>query len=101
MAKVESARDILLWELDAGDDLPVLSNFAMMSEYLDETLAAVRNYLVSIPKQHIRHELNKMTPAPWGEMRPTYVNLWGGVIEYVIQHTMQIAARKDRIRYGF
>jgi len=83
------------------DDLPVPSNFAMACKYLDEVLAVARGYLLSFPQQQIDEKLNKLTPAPWGEMRPTYVNLWGGVIEHLILHTMQIAARKDTIRYGF
>ena len=80
------------------DDLPVPSSCLAMSRYIFEELTEVRNYLVSIPTEQIQHELNKLTPAPWGEMRPTYLNVWGGVIEHGIQHAMQIALRKDRIR---
>jgi hypothetical protein len=83
------------------DELPVPANFASMCKYLDETLIAVQDYLTSIPEQPISDELNKLTPAPWGELRPTYANLWGGVIEHVMLHTMQISARKDYIRFGF
>ncbi len=82
------------------DDLPVFPHVAAVKQYLDETLAAVHNYLVAIPSRQINLELNKLTPAPWGELRPTYLNIWGGVIEHVIQHAVQLAARKDMIRYG-
>jgi len=83
------------------EDLPVPSSCEAMSSYIFEVLTGVREYLVSIPEEYIHRELNKSTPAPWGEMRPTYRNVWGGVVEHVIQHSMQIAARKDRIRYGY
>ena len=83
------------------EDLPVPSSCEAMSRYIVEVLAGVRKYLVSIPEEYIHRELNKLTPAPWGEMRPTYLNVWGGVVEHVIQHSMQIAARKERIRYGY
>lgn len=83
------------------DDLPVPSDYVAMCAYIFDTLTDVRNYLLSITDDQVSNEFNKLTPAPWGEMRPTYLNIWGGVIEHVIQHTMQIAARKDRIRYGY
>jgi hypothetical protein len=72
-----------------------------MKRYIFEVLSEARAYLVSIPEEDVHRELNKPTPAPWGEMRPTYLNVWGGVAEHAIQHAMQIAARKDRIRYGY
>ena len=83
------------------EDLPVPSNCEAMSSYVFAVLSEAREYLVSIPEEAIHRELNKLTPAPWGEMRPTYLNIWGGVVEHVIQHSMQIATRKDRIRYGY
>jgi len=83
------------------EDLPVPSDSQAMSSYIFEVLAGAREYLVSIPEESVQRELNKLTPAPWGEMRPTYLNVWGGVVEHVIQHAMQIAARKDRIRYDY
>ena len=83
------------------EDLPVHSGLEAMSRYLFEVLSMVRQYLVSIPETSVLGELNKLTPAPWGEMRPTYRNIWGGVIEHILQHSMQIAARKDSIRYGY
>jgi hypothetical protein len=83
------------------DDLPVPSNCEAMSDYIHKVLAEAREYLVSIPEGQINSELNKLTPAPWGEMRPTYLNIWGGIVEHTIQHAVQIAARKDRIRYGY
>ncbi len=83
------------------DDLPVPLNREAMSRYLFEALSEARAYLASIPEESVQDELNRLTPAPWGEMRPTYLNIWGGVVEHAIQHAMQIAARKDRIRYGY
>jgi hypothetical protein len=82
------------------EDLPVQSNYEAMRDYIFEALADVRDYLLSIPEEGVSSELNRLTPAPWGEMRPAYLNIWGGVVEHVLQHAMQIAARKDRIRYG-
>jgi hypothetical protein len=81
------------------EDLPVPSSCEAMSRYIFEVLNIVQKYLVSIPEKYIQRELNKLTPAPWGEMRPVYLNVWGGIIEHVIQHSMQIAVRKERIRY--
>jgi hypothetical protein len=83
------------------EDLPVPPNYVAMSCYIFDVLTEVREYLSSIPEEAIQDELNKSTPAPWGDMRPTTVNVWGGVVEHVIQHWMQIAARKDIIRYGY
>jgi hypothetical protein len=57
-----------------------------------------RHYLTALNETLASDELNTFAPAPWGEMRPTYLSLWGGIVEYVIQHTMQIAVRKERIR---
>lgn len=82
------------------EDLPVPSSCKAMSSYILTALTSVREYLISIPDEYIHNELNKLTPAPWGEMRPTYLNVWGGVVEHVIQHSIQIAARKERILYG-
>jgi hypothetical protein len=83
------------------EDLPIPPSCEAMSSYISEVLTEVREYLLSMPDKYIDRELNKLTPAPWGEMRSTYLNIWGGVVEHVIQHSMQIAARKDRIRYGY
>ena len=83
------------------EDLPVPPGLEAMKSYLFEVLSRVRQYLASIPGTAVLDELNKLTPAPWGEMRPTYRNIWGGVIEHGLQHSMQIAARKDSIRYGY
>lgn len=82
------------------EDLPVPASFDAMRDYLFRTLIEVRSFLVDIPTPQIDHQLTRLTPAPWGELRPTYINLWGGIAEHVLQHAMQIAARKDRIRYG-
>ncbi len=83
------------------DDLPVPANLRDMSAYMFAVLARVREHLCCIPKQDVDHTLNQLTPAPWGEMRPTYLNLWGGIIEHGIQHAMQIAVRKEHIRCGY
>ncbi len=83
------------------EDLPVPARLSEMSDYLFAVLASVRDFLLSIPAVQAPHELNKRTPAPWGEMRPTYLNLWGGIIEHTIQHDMQINLRKDHICYGY
>jgi hypothetical protein len=83
------------------EDLPVPSNLPEMKQYLFAVLARARDFLVCIPETQVDQQLNKLTPAPWGEMRPTYVNLWGGVIAHVLQHSAQIAARKEAIRYGW
>jgi hypothetical protein len=83
------------------DDLPVYGDFSLAKDYLFRSLEAVRGYLSAIPSARVSVELAKMTPAPWGELRPAHVNIWGGVIEHALQHAAQIAARKDRIRYGY
>jgi len=107
---ISQSADMYLYCIQSGlaegvertwDDLPVPANLELMRMYLEGILAAVRAYLVSIPHKHVNAELNKLTPAPWGEMRPTVVNLWGGIIEHAIQHSMQIAARKDAIRNDY
>ncbi len=82
------------------DDLPVPYGCEAARVYIVQALAQVRASLASIPAESADRELNRLTPAPWGELRPTYVNLWGGCVEHAILHSIQIAARKDRIRYG-
>ncbi|MBN1202768.1 MAG: DinB family protein [Anaerolineae bacterium] len=82
------------------DDLPVHSTLPAMRQYAFTAVLDARHYLVALDEPHANAELNAFTPTPWGESRPTYLNLWGGVIEHVIQHTMQIAVRKERIREG-
>jgi len=110
MNHVAQTADMYLYCLKTGkpegldrrwEDLPVPSSVGAMSSYIDRVLTEVREYLLSLPEGTAQSELNKPAPAPWGEMRPTYMNIWGGVIEHVIQHSIQIAARKDRIRYGW
>lgn len=83
------------------EELPVPANLADMRGYLLAVITHVQDFLQAIPPIQTGFELNRLTPAPWGEMRPTYVNLWGGVIEHTIQHAAQIAGRKDHIRYGY
>ena len=109
MNHVTQTADMYLYCIQSGkaeglertwDELPVPPSYDAMSKYLFEALAAVREYLETIPGRRVSVELNKLSPAPWGEMRPSYMNLWGGIVEHVIQHTEQIAARKDRIRYS-
>jgi hypothetical protein len=80
------------------DDLPVHSTLPAMRDYAFRTLEETRAYLQSFPDSEAQTELNKLTPAPWGEMRPTFLNLWGGIIEHALQHAAQIAARKEDIR---
>jgi hypothetical protein len=55
------------------EDLPVPASCEAMTGYIFEVLADVRDYLVSLPENHIHRDLNKLTPAPWGEMRPAYL----------------------------
>lgn len=83
------------------EDLPVPANLHDMCHYLFIVLARARNHLRCIPEKDVDRALNQFTPALWGEMRPTYLNLWGGIIEHGIQHAMQIAVRKERIRCGY
>ncbi len=83
------------------EDLPVPPNRYEMGRYIYAVLARARDYLLAIPEERVLLELNKPAPAPWGELRPVYRNIWGGIVEHVIQHEMQIGARKDRIRYGY
>ncbi len=83
------------------DDLPVPANLRDMSAYLFAVLARVRDFLRCIPGKDVDQALNQLTPASWVEMRPAYLNLWGGIIEHGLQHAMQIAVRKERIRYNY
>ncbi len=83
------------------EDLPVPANLRDMSDYLFAVLARVCDYLLCVSEKDVDQALNQLTPAPWGEMRPAYLNLWGGIIEHGIQHAMQIAVRKEHIRYGY
>jgi hypothetical protein len=83
------------------DNLPVYANLSQMRDYLFHSLQATRDYLTALDRNQTHNELNKLTPAPWGEMRPTYLNLWGGSIEHTLQHAMQIAVRKERMRQKF
>jgi hypothetical protein len=110
MCHVASTADMYLYcvrsrrpeGLDRGwDDLPVPSTCREMAGYVFRALADARAYLIAIPEQQVILELNRPTPAPWGEVRATYLNLWGGIIEHTLQHSMQIAVRRERIRYGY
>lgn len=82
------------------EDLPVHPTLAEMKADQARVLQAVRAYLQAIPEQAVEATLNRLTPAPWGELRPTYLNLIGGVIAHYFQHSMQSAVRKERIREG-
>ena len=82
-------------------DLTIYPNLREMRDYLFRTLQDTRDYLSLLEKQKDHDQLNKLTPAPWGEMRPAYLNLWGGVIEHALQHAMQIAVRKEQIRVKY
>jgi hypothetical protein len=88
MNHVAQTADMYLYCIQAGkpegvdrrwEDLPVPSDRQAMSRYIFEVLARAREYLVSIPEESVQRELNKLTPAPWGEMRPTYLNVWGAL----------------------
>jgi hypothetical protein len=83
------------------DDLSVYSSRGEMRDYIFHALQNTRNYLLTLDGNQVYTELNRLTPAPWGEMRPTYLNLWGGSIEHALQHSMQIAVRKEYIRQEF
>jgi len=83
------------------DDLPVYSTLSAMRDYVFRALHAARDYLLALEESESYDPLNKLTPAPWGEMRPAFLNLWGGVIEHALQHSIQIAVRKERIRQRF
>jgi uncharacterized damage-inducible protein DinB len=80
------------------DDLPVYGRFSEMRDYAFRVFLETRAFLTSLDEEQSDYEVNKLTPAPWGEMRPTYLNIWGGIIEHGIQHAMQIAVRKEYIR---
>ena len=110
MNHIAQTADMYLYCIKAGEpegvnrrweDLPVQPSCEAMGSYIFEVISSVREYLYSLPKEYIHHELNKLTPAPWGELRSTYLNVWGGVVEHVIQHSMQIAERKNKIRFGY
>ncbi len=83
------------------DDIPVPPSQAAMNLYALDMLTRVRHYLSSISQEEFLVKLNELTPAPWGEQRPTWLNLWGGIIEHTIQHTAQIAAHKEEIRRAY
>jgi hypothetical protein len=82
-------------------DVPVYSTMSETRAYIFRMLQNTRDYLLSLDEREATDALNKLMPAPFGEMRPTYLNLWGGIIEHTIQHAIQIAVRKERIREGF
>ena len=78
-----------------------LTTYGTLAETRDYTYSVtheVREYLLGLESDET---LNKMTPKPSWEMRPTYLNIWGGCIEHAIQHAMQIAVRKERIRTSY
>jgi hypothetical protein len=83
------------------DDIPVQPNLNAMRSYAFHVFGETKDYLLALEENRIYDELNRLTPAPWGEMRPTFLNLWGGIIEHALQHTMQIAVRKEYIRQRF
>lgn len=82
-------------------DLPVYPTYEQMSKYILQVVDDTQEYLDSISEDKINIELNRETPAPWGEMRPVYKNIWGGIICHTIEHAVQIAVLKDRIRFGY
>jgi DinB superfamily len=80
------------------DDLPVHSTLATMCDYTFHVVEETKAHLRLLQETEVYDELNRFTPAPWGEMRPTFLNLWGGIIEHALQHTAQITVRKEQIR---
>lgn len=82
------------------DDLPVFPGLEKIRDYVYEMLEENRKYLKSIKEEDVVSRLNYLTPAPWGEMRPTWLNIWGGVIQNTLQHISQISTRKEYLRLG-
>lgn len=82
-------------------DLTIYPTRAEMTDYLFHVLNDARAHITSLGSAGDLDALNALTPAPWGELRPTYLNLWGGIIEHALQHSMQIAVRKESIRHNF
>jgi hypothetical protein len=82
------------------DDLPIFSNLDQMRSYVYEMLRENRDYLFSVDERDITDFLNSLTPAPDGETRPTWLNIWGGVILHTLQHMGQVAVIKKYIRSG-
>ncbi len=83
------------------DDLPVYPDLEQMGAYLLRVLDDTRQYLDSISTDQVNTELNRPTPAPWGEMRPVYKNVWGGIIAHTIEHAAQIAVLRQGLRNGY
>lgn len=88
----KAAGDGLTW-----DEMDVSAGLSAMQGRVLESLGAARQYVSGLAAADLR----RLTPAPWGEMRPVYLNVWGGVIEHTIQHMMQVAVRKERIRQRY
>lgn len=82
------------------EDLPVYPSYEQLRDYIFLVLDDTQGYLEAIPIGEINFELNRLSPAPWGEMRPVYKNVWGGVISHTIEHASQVASLKHRIRFG-
>ena len=83
------------------DDLPVYSDCERIRRYIFQGLDDTAEYLKSIPATKVKNELNKLSPAPWGEMRPAYRNVWGGIIAHTLEHVAQISNIKHIIRFGY
>lgn len=83
------------------EDLPVYDTLTETREHVFQCLRDTREFLANITDDQVNAVLHSLTPAPWGELRPTFLNLWGGIIEHTIQHMMQVAVRKERIRQQF
>ena len=82
-------------------DIVVPPTRQAMSDSLAAVFSQIRASLQDLPPEQIDPELNRPAPAPWGEQRPTVLNIWGGIIEHAIEHAAQIAARKERMRYDY
>ncbi len=82
------------------DDLPIAGQVEPMRQSIYAMLAKTETYLNAIPAEGVTAVLNDLSPAPWGEMRPVYRNIWGGIIGHTLEHASQVAAIKHGIRTG-
>ena len=107
MNHIAQTGDMYLWCVKIGkpegvdrkwDDLPVYADCERMRQYAFQVLDDTGEYQKAITEEQIKPELNKPTPAPWGEMRPTYKNIWGGIIAHTFEHATQISVLKQSIR---
>lgn len=81
------------------DDLPLTGACKAMRHRIYQVLDETEAYLVATA--HLPDRLKRLTPAPWGEMRPVYLNLWGGIIGHTLEHATHISVVKQGIRGGY